>query len=69
MSDEEVVKKYEKTRKHMEVNLSFFPDELARREASRHRDSIRNLTIAIASMTAVMMLATIVNVWLFYQAV
>jgi len=50
------------------VTLTFWLAELARREQARATKSMGWLTWAIAGMTLVMTIATILNVWLFAAA-
>ena len=71
-SDEELIALHDKDVQHTNVGISYYLDELARRRAQRQADALERmtqtivrLTIAIAVMTGLATVMTIVNVILF----
>ncbi len=63
VTDEELIREYDEHAKHTVVGISYYADELSRREIEKSNRIMVNCTIAITVMTAVMLLATIVNVF------
>lgn len=62
VSDEELIWQHDESAKHTVVGISYFLDELARRDAQKVNNSMLKCTKWITAMTAVMLLATIANV-------
>lgn len=62
LSDEQLIDLYDKCAKNTVVGLQHYEDELVRRQNERSNKIMVNCTIAITIMTAIMLLATIVNV-------
>lgn len=62
VSDEELIRQHDESAKHTVVGISYFLDELARRDAQKVNNSMLKCTKWITAMTAVMLLATIANV-------
>ena len=65
MSDDEVISEYDKRTSSTVVGTAFFLDEIRFREANRTSLRMEKLTWAIAFMTLVVTIATIVNVTVF----
>lgn len=64
VSDEELIKEYDEQAKYTAVGINYYADELSRREIEKSNRIMVNCTIAITVMTAVMLIATIVNVFI-----
>ncbi|MEC4183307.1 hypothetical protein VJ918_00615 [Adlercreutzia sp. R21] len=64
ISDEELIDQHDKEAKYTVVGTSYYLEELARRDSQRVNDSMLRCTKWITVMTAVMLLATVVNVFL-----
>lgn len=62
MTDEELIDKYDETAEHTSVGLSYYTEELARRRTEKSDNLMLKLTKQITIMTAIMLLATIVNI-------
>lgn len=62
MSDEELIDQHDKESKYTVVGTSYYLEELARRDSQRVNDSMLRCTKWITAMTAIMLLATVVNV-------
>lgn len=62
LSDEQLIDLYDKCAKNTVVGLQYYVDELVRRQNERSNKIMVNCTVAITIMTAIMLLATIVNV-------
>lgn len=69
VSDEELIRQHDAAAQHTAVGTAYYQEELARRDAQRVNDSMLKCTKWITVMTAVMLLATIINVGIaFYDA-
>lgn len=62
ISDDQLIQIYDEQAKNTCVGISYYADELNRRQSERSNRVMVKCTIAITIMTAVMLLATIVNV-------
>lgn len=62
ISDEELIDQHDKESKCTVVGTNYYLEELARRGSQRVNDSMLRCTKWITAMTAVMLLATVVNV-------
>lgn len=62
LSDEELIAMHDKHAAHTCVGVSYYLDELARRDSERVNRSMLRCTKWITAMTAVMLLTTIANV-------
>lgn len=62
MPDEELIRHYDRTATSTGLSLNFLAAEITRREQSRQTRTIVRLTWAIAAMTLMVTVATIVNV-------
>lgn len=62
ISDEELIHQHDIESEHTVVGTNYYLEELARRDAQRVNDSMLRCTKWITVMTAVMLLATVVNV-------
>lgn len=62
MSDDELVQKYDEQAQHTVVGINYYAGELNRRQSEKSNKVMVKCTVAITIMTAVMLLATIVNV-------
>ena len=62
VSDEELIKLYDEHAKHTVVGIDYYANELERRQTEKSNEIMVKCTRAITIMTAVMMIATIVNV-------
>jgi hypothetical protein len=65
MRDEVVAEQFDAAAPRAGGGISFWREEVARREVERQTRTIVRLTWAIAAMTLAILLATIVNVVLF----
>lgn len=66
LSDEDLATKIDEARKNTFTPTRTWLYEAQRRDARDHNTTIRHLTWAIVAMTAVMTVATLVNVYLIY---
>ncbi len=64
---EELKKQYNEHAKHTVVGIDYYAREIDRRQTERSNRIIIRCTIAIAIMTLVMTIATVINVCLFAQ--
>ena len=62
LSDDEIIKIYDKQAANTCVGINYYADELNRRILEKSNKAMVRCTIAITIMTAVMLLATIANV-------
>lgn len=62
ISDDELIQRYDDQAQHTCVGINYYADELNRRQSERSNQIMVKCTVAITIMTAVMLLATIVNV-------
>lgn len=62
LTDEELIKQYDKQANSTSVGLNYYTEEIARRRNEKSNKLMVNLTIAITVMTAVMLVSTIINV-------
>jgi len=62
LSDDELVRKHDKVAKNTDVGTNHYLQELWRRDQSRQTEAMRRYTLWIAIMTAVITIATVVNV-------
>ena len=62
ISDDQLVNLYDEQAQHTCVGINYYADELNRRQSERANKVMVRCTVAITIMTAVMLLATIVNV-------
>lgn len=62
MEDNELIKQHDEKAEFTVVGINYFLEELARRDAQRVNNSMLKCTKWITIMTAVMLLATLVNV-------
>jgi hypothetical protein len=67
-SDDELIATYDEIAKNTVVGTAFYLEELQRREAMRISRSMWRLTWWIFGFTAVVTVATVVNVVLFVRA-
>jgi hypothetical protein len=63
--DEELIRAHDALAQNTYVGVSYYLDELARRESARQQATMIKLTYAIAAMTLVVTIATIVNLVVF----
>jgi hypothetical protein len=64
MSDQELVRMHDDTKKKQHVGIEYFREELARRDRDRQTRAMLRYTRWITVMTVVMTIATIINVLL-----
>jgi hypothetical protein len=64
-SDEKLIEEHDSKAPNTVVGVDYYLQELRRRDAARQGDRMERLTIAIAAMTAVVTIATLVNVAVF----
>jgi hypothetical protein len=64
-SDEELIRAHDRLAKSTSIGVNYYLDELARRENARQQATMIRLTWAIAAMTLVVTIATIVNLVVF----
>lgn len=62
MTEDELINEHDKHAKSTVVGISYYLDELARRESGKVNKTMLLCTKWITAMTAVMLLATLVNV-------
>ncbi|MDD4511429.1 MAG: hypothetical protein PHY23_11055 [Oscillospiraceae bacterium] len=62
LTDEELIRQYDKQANSTSVGLNYYTEEIARRRNEKSNKLMVNLTIAITVMTAVMLVSTIINV-------
>ena len=62
LSDDELIRQYDKIAKSTCVGLNFYTEEIARRRNEKSNQLMIRLTQWITGMTAIMLLSTIVNV-------
>lgn len=62
LKDKDLVQRHDQEAKHTVVGVSYYLDELARRDSEKINKSMLKCTKWITAMTAVMLFATIVNV-------
>ncbi len=62
LSDEELIELYDKCAKNTVVGLSYYENEIVRRQNEKSNNIMVKCTVAITIMTAIMLLATIINV-------
>lgn len=62
LTDEELIRQYDKQAGSTSVGLNYYTEEIARRRNEKSNKLMVNLTIAITVMTAVMLVSTIINV-------
>ena len=62
LSDAELEDKYDQAASHTGVGLNYYSEELARRSNERSNRIMLKYTAMITVMTAVMLIATLVNV-------
>ena len=62
LTDEELIKQYDKAAEHTSVGLNYYTEEIARRRTEKSDDLMIKLTKWITIMTAIMLLSTIANV-------
>ncbi len=68
LEDEEIVRRHDLKTEHTVVGVAYYLEELARRDAERQLRIIRRLTWAIAAMTLVMTVATVLSAMFVFQA-
>lgn len=66
LTDEEIIQKYDEHASHTSVGINYYADELNRRYTEKSNRVMVRCTVAITIMTAVMLLATIVNVYIAF---
>jgi hypothetical protein len=64
-SDDELIRNHDMLARNTSVGVNYYLDELARRESARQQATMIRLTWAIAAMTLVVTIATIVNLIVF----
>lgn len=64
LSDEKLIEKYNENATHTCVGINYYADELNRRSLEKSNKIMVNCTIAITIMTAVMLIATVVNIFI-----
>ena len=64
MSDADLVAEHDKTSEITAVGISYYLEELYRRELERSGRRMLHCTYAITAMTVVTTVATVVSVWL-----
>ncbi|MEG0914047.1 MAG: hypothetical protein RSG53_10640 [Oscillospiraceae bacterium] len=62
LTDEDLIRQYDKQANSTSVGLNYYTEEIARRRNEKSNKLMVNLTIAITVMTAVMLVSTIINV-------
>ena len=62
MSDDEIVRLYDKQASNTVVGINYWTEELNRRSQQRQTDSMLGLTKWITLMTVIITIATLVNV-------
>ena len=62
MSDDEIVRQYDKQASNTGVGLNYWTEELNRRSQQRQTDSMLGLTKWITLVTVIITIATLVNV-------
>ena len=62
LSDEEIVERYDQTASHTAVGLNYYGNELNRRSNEKTSKTMVRCTIWITVMTAIILIATMVNV-------
>ena len=62
LTDEELIRQYDKQASSTSVGLNYYTEEIARRRNEKSNKLMVNLMIAITVMTAVMLVSTIINV-------
>jgi hypothetical protein len=66
MSDDELIRAHDRLAKNTQaVGVNYYLEELARRRSDRQQTTMIRLTWAIAAMTLVVTIATIVNLMVF----
>ncbi|MER8831120.1 hypothetical protein NKH73_31560 [Mesorhizobium sp. M0938] len=75
MLDDELVAEHDRHAQTTTIGLSSLRDELARREHARDTKlminltkQMRNMTVAVLVLTGVVTVATIMNLYVFYQS-
>lgn len=63
MSNDELIKNHDETAKHNDVGVSYYLEELARRDQERQTKAMLRYTRWIIAMTVVMTIATVINVF------
>lgn len=62
ISDNELIKQHDACAKNTGAGVSYYLEELSRRDANRINESMLKYTKWVTAMTAVMLLATIANI-------
>ena len=62
LSDEDLIRQYDKIAESTSVGLNYYTEEIARRRNEKSNKLMIRLTLWITIMTAIMLLSTIVNV-------
>ncbi len=62
ITDEELIKYYDDAANHTVVGLNYYKEELERRRMEKSNNLMIRLTKWIATMTAVMLLSTAINI-------
>ena len=65
MSKDELIKEHDEQAVMTQVGVDYYLNELFRREQQEHNKTIRNCTIAIAIMTLIITISTIVNIFFY----
>jgi len=64
-SEKELIQEHDELAEHTLPGVDYYLNELARRESARQQATMIRLTYAIAAMTLVVTIATIVNLIVF----
>jgi hypothetical protein len=64
MTDEQLIKEHDKGVTGVQLGVSYYLDELSRRNNSRQTETMLRYTKWITFMTVVMTIATSINIWL-----
>jgi hypothetical protein len=67
MSDEDLIKTHDSMVGNVQLGISYYVEELARRSATRQNDVLLKYTKWITIMTVVVTIATIVNLWVAFR--
>ena len=68
LSDEQLVREYDRIAETTQVGLNFYRDELLRRELQEQNRHLGALTRWMNWMTGAMLVLTIINVWLVWRS-